>query len=205
MNGRRRYGRRRGEGEGAGEARPRKPFTAERAWEYLLFILARRSYTVAELRQRLARRGLPEDEGEPLLARLVELRLVDDALYAEQYVHSRQAARGRSALMRELRRKGVDEELVEQELADLTPEQQAEAATELLERNAWRYRPGEEAEASSDETSSDEASSDEEAYQRRERLYKARAKAFAFLARRGFGADAAAAAVERVGWFDDDG
>ncbi|NLG08384.1 MAG: regulatory protein RecX [Deinococcales bacterium] len=196
----RRYGRRRGaagEGaEGAREARPRKPFTAERAWEYLLFILARRSYTVAELRQRLERRGLPAEEGEPLLERLVELRLVDDALYAEQYVHARQAARGRSALRRELRRKGVDEELVEQELADLTPEQQTEAATELLERNAWRYRPTAEAEA--------ESASDEEAYQRRERLYKARAKAFAFLARRGFGADAAAAAVERVGWFDDD-
>ncbi len=199
--GRRRYGRRggapAGDGstEGAEAQRPRKPFTPERAWEYLLFILARRMYTVAELRQRLARRGLPEADAEPLLARLVELRLVDDALYAEQYVHSRRTGRGRIALRQELNRKGVDEELVEQELEQLTPEQQADAATDLLRRNAWRYRP-------SDDDA--DANGDEEAYERRQRLYKARSKAFAFLARRGFGADAAAAALESVGWFDAD-
>src|SRR5690606_33157442 len=67
---------RRPRAEGAEERKP-KPFTPERAWNYLLWLLARRSYTVSELRQRLERRGLPEADAEPLLERLVELRLVD--------------------------------------------------------------------------------------------------------------------------------
>ncbi len=174
-----------------------KPFTSKRAWDYLLFLLARRSYTVAELRERLLRRGLPEDEADPLLQRLAELRLVDDALYAEQYVSSRKAARGRLVLRRELRRKGVSEDLVNHELGALSPAQQAEAATALLLKNAWRYEP------SGDGPVDAGAASDEEEYGRVQALRKARAKAFGFLARRGFSADAAVVALERVGWFDD--
>lgn len=183
---------------GAQDRRQRKPrpFTPERAWEYLLFILSRRAYTVGELRERLLRRGLPEADAEPLLARLAELALVDDNAYSEQYVHARKATRGRLVLRRELRRKGVDEQLVEQQLSDLTPDQQAAAATALLLRNAWRYMPAQEDEAL--------VESDADAYQRRQKRYQARSKAFAFLARRGFGADAAARAVEEVGWFGDD-
>ena len=175
-----------------------KPFTAERAWNYLLFLLSRRAYTVAELRARLLRRGLPENEAEPLLTRLQELKLVDDAAYAEQYVRSRTQARGRLVLRRELTRKGVGEELVELEMAGLSPAQQADAATELLLKNAWRYHPA--------PLDTDAASvlSNEQAYERRQQLFKARGKAFGFLARRGFGSDAAAQALERVGWFGDD-
>lgn len=178
------------------QQRPARPFTPERAWQYLLFLLSRRAYTVGELRQRLSRRGLPEADAEPLLRRLVELALVDDSAYTEQYVHARKASRGRLVLRRELRRKGVDEELVEQELSALTPHQQAQAATELLQRNAWRYRPTDEPPPTSE--------SDESAYQRRQKRYQARSKAFAFLARRGFGAEAAGRAVDEVGWFGDD-
>jgi len=184
---------------GRRERKP-KPFTKERAWNYLLFLLSRRSYTVAELRERLLRRGLPEEEAEPLLERLAELRLVDDALYAEQYVSSRKEARGRILIRQELRRKGVDPELVDSEVEELTPQQQADAATALLEKNAWRYRPSEPAEGDDSGGAPDDA----ERFARREQVYKARAKAFGFLARRGFGAEAASAALERVGWFDHD-
>lgn len=174
-----------------------KPFTKERAWNYLLFILARRSYTVAELREKLLRRGLPATESEPLLQRLQELRLVDDSTFAEQYVSSRKRARGRLVLRRELQRKGVAEELVERELATLSPEQQAQAATELLERNAWRYRPA------SDQPDPASHAGEEAAHARRQALLKARSKAFAFLARRGYTAEAAQQALQRTGWFED--
>lgn len=175
-----------------------KPFTAKRAWDYLLFLLARRSYTVAELRERLLRRGLPAEEAEPLLQRLAELRLVDDALYAQQYVSSRKRARGRIVLRRELRRKGVSEDLVNQELAGLSASQQVDAATALLEKHAWRYQPP----AATPPPGG--AYTDAATYERRQALQKARAKAFGFLARRGFPADAAVQALERVGWFGDD-
>lgn len=182
---------------GRRERKP-KPFTPERAWNYLLFLLSRRAYTVAELRERLLRRGLPDGEAEPLLTRLQELKLVDDAAYAEQYVRSRKQARGRLVLRRELTRKGVGEELVEQEMAGLSPTQQADAATELLLKNAWRYQPAPK------EAGPDGVLSDEQAYAWRQQMFKARGKAFGFLARRGFGAEAAAQALERVGWFGDD-
>lgn len=194
---------------GRGEPRERRPFTPERAWNYLLFILSRRSYTVAELRERLERRGLASVDAEPLLTRLAELQLVDDANYAELYVNSRREARGRLALRRELKRKGVASELVERELEGLSAAQQAEAATALLERQAWRYRPSPpDSPATSEESGnvvdSTVALDDRQEYQRREQRYRARTKAFAFLARRGFSVDAATTALERVGWFEDD-
>lgn len=180
--------------------REQRPFDSKRAWDYLLFLLARRSYTVAQLREKLLRRSLPEDDAEQLLGRLAELGLVNDALFTEQYVYSRKGARGRLGLARELSQKGVSEELVERQLAELSPAHQADAATALLEKNAWRYKPG--AERGADTGGS--ALTDEVAYQRREQLYKARSKAFAFLARRGFTAEAASVAVERVGWFGEE-
>lgn len=184
------------------------PFDRERTWNYLLFILARRMYTVDELRTKLRRRGVPAADGEGLLERLAELRLVDDPTYAEQYVRSRMASRGKFALRRELRRKGVATELIEQELGGLDEAQQREAAVDLLRRNVWRYRPRP-PEHGADQPEPDDGAlewvEDEQgpALSRLEAA-KARAKAFAFLARRGFGAGAAKAAMDEVGWFEED-
>jgi regulatory protein len=169
-----------------------RPFTRERAWDYLLNLLARQDYTVAELRAKLSRRGLEEATTEELLARLVELRLVSDEAYAERYVASRSGTRGRIALRRELARRGVEEEVAAPHLGALSPEQQAEAATALLRKNAWRYRPP--------EPDPDEPEEDEHA--RFLRLKRAEAKARAFLARRGFDPEASQTAIEALGWFD---
>jgi len=163
----------------------RRPLEPERAWDYLLAILSRRMYTTAELVDRLRRRGIDEEQARALIARLVELQLVDDSTYAAMYVSSRAASRGRQGLRRELTRKGVAQDLIEEHLGELTPEAQRAADTVLLRKNEWRYRP---------------AADTEE----RQELLRARAKAFAFLVRRGFGADAAQGALEDVGWFAGD-
>lgn len=167
-----------------GSRRAPGPLKPERAWDYLLYLLSRRMYTTAELASRLQLRGIDEAQAQALLARLVELKLVDDVTYTDMYVSSRLASRGRLGLRRELAQKGVDPEVVEARLTELTPESQVEAAKELLEKNAWRYRPA-------------------EGLGTEERL-KARAKAFAFLARRGFGVDAVQGALEKLGWFAGD-
>ncbi len=143
-------------------------------------------YTTAELTKKLLRRGIDEAEAARLIARLTELKLVDDAAYTDQYVSSRAGVRGRLGLRRELTRKGVAPELVEERLTELTPEGQLTAATALLRKNAWRYEP------ESGEPPHHDA-----------RL-RARSKAFAFLARRGFTVDAVQGALEAVGWFEDD-
>ncbi len=207
-----------------------RPLDPERAWEYLLTILARQAYTADELRRKLLRRGIEADQAEALLQRLQELRLIDDALYAQQYVSSRKNRQGRRGLRQALHRKGVAERLVNRELGTLDEAQQIEAATALLQRFAWRYRPKATAqggvggtepiadidadadtdteaalgtEAESPEHAVDGAITKRSVARPPESLRRVRARAFAFLARRGFGADAAQIALERVGWFDE--
>lgn len=107
-----------------------------------------------------------------LLDRLEEFGLLDDAAFAEGFVNSRRTRKGRIALSRELRSKGVAEEIIDETLAPLDDAAQLETAVELLERNAWRF----------------------EGVDRR----RNRARAFAFLARRGFPAGVAADALERA-------
>jgi len=176
--------------------------TREGAWEYLLRVLARQSYTVAELRRKLRLREVPDETAEEPLHRLEELRLVDDATYAEQYVASRRGSRGRLALSQDLRRKGIADDLAARNLSTLTTAQQLEAAKVLLAKNAWRYRPP----AAAGDTSAAPAAEDgaQSAFEARATLLKARAKAMAFLARRGFSADVAVATIDASGWFDAD-
>lgn len=190
--------------EGAvGGRRQRRPLTREGAWEYLLRALARQSYTVVELHRKLKMREVPPEIAEELLARLQELRLVDDATYAAQYVASRKASRGRLALGQELRRKGIADEVATYNLGALTSAQQLAAATALLAKNAWRYRPvtGQGATGAGDGDGDEAGPTDE--FEARAGLKKARAKAMSFLARRGFTADVAVAAIDASGWFTD--
>lgn len=190
------------------------PLDRERAWTYLLDLLSRRDYTEAELRARLRRRRVEEADANALLDRLRELGLANDERFTEQYVASRRRSRGRLALRSELHRKGVDPGLVARELEPLTEAQQVEAATALLQRFAWRYRPGRgrgtagARPAAAPPTDADavpiagtEAETDAAA---RRASQKERARAFAFLARRGFTSGVVGDAVRAVGWWEDD-
>lgn len=190
----------------------KNPLDRERAWSYLLDLLARRDYTEAELRERLSRRGVPARDADGMLERLRELRLVDDARFAESYVATRRRSRGRIALRAELRRKGVDPALVERELEPLSRERQVATALALLERFAWRYRPGasvrgqlDVAGGSGERSTQDEAGGGlREDREARRSGQRERARAFAFLARRGFTADVASDAVARSGWWSEE-
>lgn len=158
----------------------------------MLLLLGRQSYTLAELRRKLERRGAA-DLADELLERLVELRLADDAVYSEQYVSSRKSARGKLTLAAELRRRGVEADLVSNEVGKLTSAQQLDAAVGLLEKSAWRYQPAAEPDAGQNAVDKRATSA---------ARHRAKAKAFAFLARRGFDAETAAQALAGIGWFE---
>ncbi len=175
--------------ESAASRRGRQPLGRERAWEYLLDLLSRQAYTVSQLRQKLAIREVPEDVSSELLARLGELGLVDDDAYAERFVAGRSTTHGRFALRRDLLRRGVDEDVLAPHVGSLDPEQQAAAATELLRKHAWRYRPTDPPDLGEFELVQ---------WSRR-----AEAKARAFLGRRGFDPDSVEAAVRATGWFEE--
>ena len=92
--------------------------------------------TRAQLREAMARRDVPDDVADRVLDRFEEVRLVDDAQYAQMWVRSRHAGRGlaRRALAHELRERGVAPELTEGALAQLEPEEEAETARGLIRR-----------------------------------------------------------------------
>ena len=71
-----------------------------------------------------------------MLDRLVEVRLLDDAAFAEQWVDSRHRHRGlgRRALSQELRRKGVESETADEAVAGLDADAEREKARELVRR-----------------------------------------------------------------------
>jgi len=101
--------------------------------------------TRAQLDQALRRREVPQDVADAALDRLAGAGLIDDAAFARAWVDTRHRGRGlaRRALAAELRQRGVDAGDVRAAVADLGPEQEAEAARRLVEAKlaATRGRP----------------------------------------------------------------
>ena len=90
----------------------------------------------AELAQAMARRDVPEEAAEAVLDRFTELKLVDDAAYAEMLVRSRHTTRGlaRRGLAHELRAKGIEDATAAAALDQLDPEQELATARALVAR-----------------------------------------------------------------------
>jgi regulatory protein len=85
----------------------------EKAFEKALDYLEMQDRTEAEVRARLLRAGFDEDDIGGALAKLRELRLIDDADYAVRYLAAlRGKGRGSVRIRSEMLRKGLPEELV---------------------------------------------------------------------------------------------
>lgn len=90
----------------------------------------------AELAEALAGRNVPDDVAAQVLDRFEEVGLVDDAEFADTWVRTRQESRGlsRRALSVELRRKGVDDEVAQEALEQVTRDDEWAAASRLVQR-----------------------------------------------------------------------
>ena len=90
--------------------------------------------TRAQLTQALRRKGVPDDASAAVLDRLAEVGLVDDAAFADAWVESRHAGRGlaRRALAHELRHRGVPDDLVDDALDRLGPDEERATALALV-------------------------------------------------------------------------
>jgi len=119
-------------GEGAREA----PDPTEQAREICLRLLAVRPRTRSELAAALRRRRISEDVAASVLDRYDEVGMIDDAAFARAWVSSRHHGRGlaRRALAGELRRKGVESELVHAALDEVDEDTEAATARELVDR-----------------------------------------------------------------------
>jgi regulatory protein len=109
---------------------------AEQAREICLNLLSSRPRTRKELADALAKKGVPDEVAEQVLGRFAEVGIIDDTLFATMWVESRHRGRGLAgrALSQELRRKGVDDEIVRDAVAQLDPDEEAATARSLVRR-----------------------------------------------------------------------
>lgn len=97
--------------------------------------LAVQARSRADLEQALAKKQVSAEVAAATLDKFEAAGLIDDAEFARSWVQSRQRSKGLSSrvLAMELRRKGVDEELVSSALEELDPEVEVEAAHRLVQ------------------------------------------------------------------------
>jgi regulatory protein len=112
------------------------------ARKILLDALTGQARSRKELRDKLAKRDVPDDLAERLLDRFAEVGLVDDEAFARAWVESRRRSRSlaRRALAQELRRKGIDDETARTALDELDPDQETESARALVRKKARSMR-----------------------------------------------------------------
>ena len=103
-------------------------------------LLAQRARASGEIRQKLRGRRYMEDTIEMVLYKLEKERLLDDDAFAREWAASRARCQiGRSRIMRELRMKGISQELAESALESLDQEESDEAAATLAQKLLKRY------------------------------------------------------------------
>jgi regulatory protein len=124
-----------------------EPSREEQARALCLRLLTARARTRAELAGQLAKRGYPDDVSTHVLDRLAGVGLVDDADFAEQWVHSRlaNAGKGKRALAAELRTKGVDNDVITSVLGGINPAAERGRAEELVRKKLRRENLSDEA------------------------------------------------------------
>ena len=117
----------------------------EAARQICLRLLATAPRTRAQLATALRRRRVPEDVAEAVLSRFAEVRLIDDAAFAQAWVESRHHGRGlaRRALSAELRQRGVAAEQVRAAVGSLGDKDELATARRLVAKRveATRGRP----------------------------------------------------------------
>ena len=116
---------------------------ARRAQEKALYLLEYRNYSKRELTEKIARTAASREAAQAAAGRMEELGLIDDRRFGEDYAKELFSRKGYGArrVAQELRRKGLDQELV-QELVEKygSPEQSGENIRRVLEKKypGWR-------------------------------------------------------------------
>jgi regulatory protein len=117
----------------------------EAARQICLRLLAAGPRTRAQLASALRRRRVPDEIAEAVLGRFAEVRLIDDAAFAQAWVETRHHGRGlaRRALSAELRQRGVAAEEVRAAVGSLGDADELAAARRLVAKRvgASRGRP----------------------------------------------------------------
>jgi regulatory protein len=116
---------------------------SDEAYQAALKMLSRRDYFRVELEDRLARKGYQPQQIEQALEKCVQLNLVNDVRLAERFVEFRSADRGWGPrrLVAELRRRGVADEIADGS-SRLAPDQLEAALGTAIRRAELRAPQG---------------------------------------------------------------
>ena len=117
----------------------------EAARQICLRLLTAGPRTRAQLASALSRRRVPDEIAEAVLGRFAEVRLIDDAAFAQAWVETRHHGRGlaRRALSAELRQRGVAAEEIRTAVGSLGDADELATARRLVAKRlgASRGRP----------------------------------------------------------------
>ena len=103
-------------------------------------LLAQRAQASGEIRQKLRRKLYMEDTIEMVLYKLEKERLLDDGAFARDWAASRARSQvGKSRIMRELRMKGIPQQMAQNALEELDEKESDEAAVALARKLLKRY------------------------------------------------------------------
>lgn len=156
-----------------------KPFTEDVALQWAMRECARREYCRHDLAGKMRAKGLGEESIARILDRLTAEQFIDEARYAQAFVHDKMAYNGwgRLKVREALRMKRLADADIRQALADIDSEAYSRSLRRLLKSKA----------ASLDFDPDDE-----------QEAFKATAKLLRFAASRGFEYEVAARAIAEL-------
>ena len=114
-----------------------------KAYELALNYLSYQQRTEKEISDYLIKKEIPETTIAPVMARLVDDNLLDDEHYAHSYVRTmkRTSDKGPSVIRRQLKQRGVKDELIDNALAeDYQLDEQLERLDELVKKLQRQYQ-----------------------------------------------------------------
>lgn len=112
-----------------------------KAYDRALNYVSIRPRSEQEIARYLQRKQYEPEIIKEAITRLKKLELVDDAVFAHKWIQWRQSTtpRSRRKLQAELRQKGIENETIENALADIDQDEQTEALKALIDKKSHRY------------------------------------------------------------------
>lgn len=143
------------------------------AYSHAINYLSFKARTSGEIEEKLLEKEIDPQTVEETVKRLVEENLIDDASYAQEWTRQRITGRkkGKVLVKQELRRKGIDSELIDDALDAMGEDDELRSAEELAAKK-WPTTKGE--------------------------LWDRKRKTATFIMRRGFSSGIARKALDRV-------
>ena len=118
------------------QPRQKRPKSATQALQSLMRLCARAEKSSGDALRLMRGWGVPEEEREGVLQKLIEQRFIDDQRYAEAYMREKSnlAGWGARKIAFQLRQKGIDKEVISTTLSRLDSDAQLEQLITKLER-----------------------------------------------------------------------